>query len=112
MGFQFLDDGSEFDPVPESGIGVTNDVRYSFSDLYVGARYTVKAGDFTFRPAISFHAYGNKNYQLDQEFGDNFYRVLPDVNIRWDIKNSESLTFNYGMQNQFTDVSNLAQGLV
>jgi hypothetical protein len=110
--FQFLDDGSEFDPIPDSGIDVTNDVRYSFSDIYVGARYTAKVGEFTFRPAVSFHAYGNKNFQAGEEFGEDFYRVLPDVNIRWDIKNSENLTFNYNMSNQFTDVSNLAQGLV
>lgn len=110
--FQFLDDGSQFNPLPDGDIDVTNDVRYSFSDIYLGARYTAKAGDFTFRPAVSFHAYGNKNYQLGEEFGENFFRVLPDIDIRWDIKNSESLTFRYNMQNQFTDVSNLAQGLV
>jgi len=110
--FQFLDDGSEFDPTPEGGVAATNDVRYSFSDIYVGARYTAKVGEFTFRPAVSLHAYGNKNFQLGEEFGEDFFRVLPDVDIRWDIKNSESLTFRYNMSNQFTDVSRLAQGLV
>lgn len=110
--FQFLDDRSEFDPTPINDLEATNDVRYSFSDIYVGARYTAKVGEFTFRPAVSFHAYGNNNFQNGQEFGEDFYRILPDVDIRWDIKNSESLTFRYNMQNQFTDVSNLAQGLV
>lgn len=110
--FQFLDDRSEFDPTPIGSAGATNDVRYSFSDVYAGVRYTAKVGDFTFRPAVSFHAYGNNNFQNGQEFGEDFYRILPDVDIRWDIKNSESLTFRYNMQNQFTDVTNLAQGLV
>jgi hypothetical protein len=110
--FQFLDDGSEFDPTPVGDVGATNDVSYNFSDLYLGARYTAKVGEFTFRPAVSFHAYGNSNAQGGEEFGEDFYRILPDVDIRWDIKNSESLTFRYNMANQFTDVTNLAQGLV
>lgn len=111
--FQFLDDGSTFDPTPAfSDLNATNNVRYNFSDVYTGVRYTAKVGQFTFQPAVSFHAYGNKNEQGGVEYGDNFYRVLPDVEIRWDIKNSENLRFRYNMQNQFTDVTNLAEGLV
>jgi hypothetical protein len=110
--FQFLDDNSTFDPTPLDDLSATNDVRYSFSDLYAGVRYTAKVGAFTFQPAVSFHAYGNNNFQNGQEFGEDFYRILPDVEIRWDIKNSENLRLTYNMQNQFTDVANLAQGLV
>jgi hypothetical protein len=101
-----------FDPTPLDDLSATNDVRYSFSDLYAGVRYTAKVGAFTFQPAVSFHAYGNNNFQNGQEFGEDFYRILPDVEIRWDIKNSENLRLTYNMQNQFTDVANLAQGLV
>ncbi len=109
--FQFLDDGSTFDPTPVDN-QATNEVSYNFSDLYVGARYTLKTGKFTIAPAVSFHAYGNNNTQLGEDFGDNFYRVLPDLDVRFQIKNSETLTFRYNMQNQFTDVTNLAEGLV
>ncbi len=111
--FQFLDDGSQINPVPTFNDGLaTNDVEYNFSDIYVGTRYTLKLGKFTIAPAVSFHAYGNKNLQLGEEYGENFFRVLPDLDVRWQLKNSESLTFRYNMQNQFTDVSNLARGLV
>jgi hypothetical protein len=111
--FQILDDNSIFNPVPIANNGLdSNSTDYRFSDFYLGTRYTIKAGKFTIAPAVSFHSYGNKNYQLDQEFGENFFRVLPDLDVRWDLKNSESLTFRYNMQNQFTDVTNLAQGIV
>jgi len=109
--FQFLDDNSTFDPTPVSN-RANNDVTYNFSDIYLGARYTLKAGKFTIAPAVSFHAYGNNNTQFGDEFNDTFYRVLPDLDVRFQIKNSESLTFRYNMQNQFTDVTNLAEGLV
>lgn len=111
--FQFLDNGSLFNPTPIINNGLdSNDTDYRFSDMYLGTRYTVKLGKFTIAPAVSFHAYGNKNYQQNEEYGENFFRILPDLDVRWQIKNSESLNLTYNMQNQFTDVTNLAQGLV
>src|SRR5690606_20756841 len=43
---------------------------------------------------------------------DNFFRVLPDMNVLMQIKNNEQLSLTYRMQTQFTDVSNFARGLV
>ncbi|MFT5103960.1 MAG: hypothetical protein ACI86C_001621 [Candidatus Latescibacterota bacterium] len=111
--FQFLDNGSEFNPTPTINDGKdTNDTKYNFSDLYLGVHYRLKAGKFTITPGFSVHAYGNKNSQFGEVFEDNFFRFLPDFETRIQLKNSESLTFNYNMQNQFTDVTRLAQGLV
>jgi hypothetical protein len=111
--FQFLEDGSQFNPTPTFNDGrATNDTEYNFSDLYLGVHYTLKAGKFTFRPGFSVHAYGNKNTQFNEEFKDNFLRFLPDFETRIQFKKSESLTLRYNMRNQFTDVTRLAQGLV
>ncbi|WP_299228331.1 TonB-dependent receptor [uncultured Psychroserpens sp.] len=111
--FQLLGNGNVFNPTPIINNGIdSNNTDYRFSDVYLGTRYTIKAGKFTIAPAFSLHAYGNKNYQLGEEFGENFFRILPDLDVRWQLKNSESLTFRYNMQNQFTDVTNLAQGIV
>ncbi len=116
--FQFLDDGSIFNPTPniedEDGnlLGAENDTRYNFSDVYVGTRYNVRSGKFTFRPGLSFHYYGNNNTQFGQDFGENFLRVLPEFEARVQFKKSESLDFTYRMTNNFTDVTSLAQGLV
>jgi len=111
--FQFLENGSEFNPTPTINNGLaTNDIEYNFSDVYLGVHYRFKAGKFTVTPGFSVHAYGNRNSQLGMKFEDNFFRLLPDFETRIQLKKSESLTFNYNMQNQFTDVTRLAQGLV
>ena len=111
--FQFLDDGSEFNPIPTFNDGLaTNDIEYNFRDIYLGAHYRLKVGKFTITPGFSVHSYGNNNTQFGQEFKDEFFRIMPDFETRIQFKNSESLTFRYDMRNQFTDVTKLAQGLV
>ena len=111
--FQFLDDGTTFNPTPAFNDGLAdNDVEYNFKDVYLGAHYRLKAGKFTLTPGFSIHSYGNRNTQLGQEFKDDFIRIMPDFETRIQFKNSESLTFRYNMQNQFTDVTKLARGLV
>ena len=111
--FQFLDNGLEFDPMPNFNQGLSvNDVDYNFSDYYLGLHYRFRTGKFTFTPGFSVHAYGNKNLQNDTTVKDNFFRILPDFETRIQIKKGETLTLNYSMQNQFTDITKLARGLV
>jgi len=65
--FQFLDDGSFFDPTAnltnKEGdlLRNENDTEYNFSDVYLGFHYRLKTGKFTITPGFSVHAYGNKN---------------------------------------------------
>ncbi|WP_178987487.1 TonB-dependent receptor [Winogradskyella schleiferi] len=116
--FQFLDDGSMFDPVAsltnEEGdvLRNENDTEYNFSDVYLGVHYRLKSGKFTFTPGFSVHAYGNKNTQFGTTYEDNFIRILPDFETRIQFKKSERLIFRYNMKNAFTDVTSLAEGLV
>ena len=111
--FQFLNQGTRFQPTPSFNNGLaSNDVEYNFSDLYLGVHYRFRTGKFTFTPGFSIHAYGNNNQQNNILVEDNFIRFLPDFETRIQIKKGESLTLNYRMQNQFTDVTRLAQGLV
>ncbi|MEH6748423.1 MAG: TonB-dependent receptor [Maribacter arcticus] len=111
--FQFLLDGSQFNPTPTINNGLAvNDTEYNFSDIYLGLHYRLKTGVFTITPGFSVHAYGNKNIQFGETFEDNFFRLLPDFETRIQFKKSESLTVNYAMRNQFTDVTRLAEGLV
>ncbi len=111
--FQFLENGAQFDPTPAINDGLAiNDTEYNFSDIYLGAHYRLKVGKFTVTPGFSVHAYGNKNSQFGEKAEDNFFKILPDFETRIQLKKSESLTFNYNMKNQFTDVTRLARGLV
>ena len=111
--FQFLTSGSNLQPIPLFNNGLAkNDIEYTFTDIYLGAHYRFKTGIFTFTPGFSIHAYGNKNIQFGEIVSDKFLKILPDFETRIQLKKGESLTFNYNMRNQFTDVTRLARGLV
>ena len=111
--FQFLENNSKLQPIPlfNEGLAV-NDIDYMFNDMYLGVHYRFKAGKFTITPGFSVHAYGNKNTQIGTIIENNFVKLLPDFETRIQLKKGESLTFNYNMRNQFTDVTRLARGLV
>ena len=111
--FQFLENNSKLQPTPlfNEGLAV-NDIDYKFNDMYLGIHYRFKAGKFTITPGFSIHAYGNKNTQIGTIAENNFVKLLPDFETRIQLKKGESLTFNYNMRNQFTDVTRLARGLV
>lgn len=111
--FQTLDDDSDLDPTPTFNNGLdTNDTQYNFSDYYLGVKYTLKTGKFTITPGLSAHAYRYGNEQFGTQAQDNFGLVLPSFETRIQFKKSESLTLRYAMQNQFTDVTRLASGIV
>ncbi len=111
--FQTLDDDSDLDPTPTFNNGLDiNDTQYNFSDYYLGVKYTLKTGKFTITPGLSAHAYRYGNEQFGTQTQDNFGLVLPSFETRIQFKKSESLTLRYAMQNQFTDVTRLASGIV
>ena len=111
--FQFLDNGSQYNPTPTINNGLdVNDIKYNFSDVYLGMHYRFKTGKFTITPGVSAHAYATNNTQFNTKTTDNFFRLLPDFNTIIQLKKSEQVTLNYSMQTQFTDVSKFAGGLV
>ncbi|MGJ8759078.1 MAG: carboxypeptidase-like regulatory domain-containing protein [Polaribacter sp.] len=115
--FQILDDGSEFTPtgtIPEDDArSFTNDTEYGFSDIYAGLRYRLKAGIFTFTPGFTVHAYNVKNTQYETDiFEDQFQKFFPELSIIAQFKQSESLQFSYKQEVNFTDVNQLARGIV
>ena len=115
--FQILDSGAEFDPNPTiNGINnpqTTNDTEYSFSDIYAGVRYRLKSGIFTFTPGFTVHAYNSNNTQFGTEtFKDTFTKFLPEFDVIAQFKRSESLNFSYKQEVNFTDVNQIARGIV
>lgn len=111
--FQYLDDDTVFDPTPIFNNGLdTNDTDYHFSDLYVGAHYQLKSGIFTITPGLSAHAYSSKNVQFGEAYKKDFFKILPDFDMRIQLKKSENISLTYAMNTQFTDVTKLAKGIV
>ncbi len=90
----------------------TNDVNYYFNDVFLGLHYKFLTGKFTFTPGVSLHSYNMTNTQLGTRFNQKFYRLLPDFLAIYQIKKAETLTYNFGMTNNFTDINKLAEGFV
>lgn len=107
--FQILDNGNQNNLTDPT---VVNNVDYAFNDVFLGVHYKFMTGNFTFNPGFSVHQYNMNDQQLGTSNKQSFNKVLPDVYALWQIKKSETLTYNYSLTNNFTDINKLAQGYV
>lgn len=107
--FQILDNGTQNNLDAEE---LNNRVTYAFNDVFAGVHYKFIKGKFTFNPGFSVHQYMMKDSQLGTENNRNFTGILPDVNVRYQIKKSETLTYNFAFTNNFTDIVQLAEGYI
>ena len=107
--FQILQNGTQNNLTDSSEM---NDVNYAFNDVFLGLHYKFMLGKFTFNPGFSVHQYNMNDEQLGTSNKQSFTRFLPDVYALWQIKKSETLTYNYSLTNNFTDINKLAQGYV
>ncbi len=107
--FQILDNKAINDL---NAVENNNQVTYGFNDTYLGLHYKILTGKFTFNPGVSLHYYDMNNQQLGTDYKQSFVRVLPDVFALYQIKKSESLTYNYSLTNSFTDINKLVEGYV
>ena len=107
--FQILDNGGANNL---SDAENNNQVTYAFNDVFLGLHYKVLSGKFTFTPGVSVHYYDMNNGQLGTGLNQSFYKVLPDVFALYQIKKAESLTYNFSLSNDFTDINRLAEGYV
>lgn len=107
--FQMLDNGDRNDLNDSDN---NNKVNYNFNDVFLGFHYKILAGKFTLTPGVSVHSYNMKNTQLGTDYSQNFIKVLPDFFALYQIKKSETLTYNFSLTNDFTDINQLAAGYV
>lgn len=107
--FQILDNGDKNDL---NGSTNNNDVNYNFNDTFLGFHYKILAGKFTLTPGLSLHSYTMTNTQSGTDYSQNFIKILPDFFALYQIKKSETLTYNFSLTNDFTDINQLAEGYV
>ncbi|TDW49749.1 outer membrane receptor protein involved in Fe transport [Flavobacterium sp. 270] len=107
--FQMLDNGDRNDLESTEN---NNNVNYNFNDVFLGFHYKILTGKFTLTPGVSLHSYGMTNTQLGTDYSQNFMKVLPDFFVLYQIKKSETLTYNFSLTNDFTDINQLASGYV
>src|SRR5690606_22106491 len=67
---------------------------------------------FTFNPGVSVHQYLMDDTQLGTSNRRTFMRILPDLDVNYQIKKSQTLNYRFAFTNNFTDIMNLAQGYI
>ncbi|MCT4614036.1 MAG: TonB-dependent receptor [Marinifilaceae bacterium] len=90
---------------------LTNDVKYSLSDIFTELHYKVQLGDIIFNPGIGLHKFRTK-YESANSKNDEFYELLPDIYINWQMRKSQNLRFKYSITRNYTDITKYSEGLV
>ena len=107
--FQVLDSGNIVDFGDET---LNNDVTFYFTDVFLSTHYKFKTGIFTITPGLNLHSYTTKSDQLGIETDQNDILLLPDFFAIAQLKQSESIRFNYRVTADYTDVNNFAEGFI
>lgn len=107
--FQLLDNGSTNDINQPA---LNNQVTYLFNDTSLGVHVKWLTGKFTFTPGFTLHHFDMNNTQLDTDYRTQFNRILPDFFALYQIKKAETLTYNFSITNNFTDINQLFAGYV
>ena len=92
--------------------GFNNVTQFQLNDTYVGFQYKVKTGDFIFKPGLIYHYYHwDINQFSEKQLTNTKPQLLPELLVKWDIKNSEKVTLKYNVTSRFSDVSFFANRL-
>ena len=88
--------------------GFGNDINYQLNDAYIGLEYKFKIGIWTNKPGLYFHWYDLKTQQLDANYRLSKSFFQPQFTSELEFNKSESLEFNYRLENHFPDAKLLA----
>ncbi|MDP5101609.1 MAG: outer membrane beta-barrel family protein, partial [Nonlabens sp.] len=89
-----------------------DNVQYDFRDIFIAAHYKLISGKFTFTPGVTLHSFQTTDVQLGIENVIETNRLLPDLDVRYQLRSSESFNLNYNRTTTFSDIENYALGLV
>jgi hypothetical protein len=102
---QLLTDGTIND---FAAAGFGNDVNYQLNDAYIGLEYKFKIGIWTNKPGLYFHWYDLKTQQFDADYRLSKTLFQPQFTSELEFNKSETLEFNYKLENDFPDANLLA----
>jgi len=108
--FQILDDGNRND-LDDASV-TNNDVQFDYRDVYAGARYKIIFDKWTFSPGAILHSFQTQDFQNGSENTLTTERLLPEMNIRYDIRSSASVNLDYKQIVSFNDINAYAEGFV
>lgn len=91
-----------------SSAGFGNNTKYQLNDAYLGIEYKSKIKKWTNKIAMYLHQYHLTTSQTGTVFSLSKTMLQPQLNSDYDFNNSEALSFNYKLVNNFPEVSLLA----
>lgn len=91
-----------------SSAGFGNEVTYFLNDFYVGLEYKFKIGKWTNKPGLYLHNYQLKTKQIEDDYSLSKTLFQPQWNSDYEFNKSESLSFTYRLENDFSGVNELA----
>lgn len=89
-----------------------NSFKYRYLDSYIGVNYRTKFSKLTVDTGLVLHVYKTENKQLGEKYTQNKTVLLPNIKLKYTFKKARVLSLNYDINPQFSDVQNLAQGLL
>jgi len=107
--FERLSDGTENTFGQAS---LVNLVDYSFEDYYASLLFKTKLSKLVLTPSLNLHYYRINTDQNNAETGFDKTMLLPALNARYTFRSSHTLTLNYNVSAEFTDIMNYAEGLI
>lgn len=91
---------------------LNNLVDYTFEDYYASILFKTKLDKLVLTPSLNLHNYRVSSNQNNAETGFDKTMLLPALNARYAFRSSHSLTLNYNVSAEFTDIQNFAEGLI
>lgn len=98
--------------LPLNDASLINDVDFRFQDYYVGLTFKTKWGNLTFTPSLNLHYYQIENTQQGVTEMFDKTLLLPSASARYKFNSSQSLSVNYSANAEFTDIQNVAEGII
>ena len=91
---------------------LSNDLDYEFDDFFAGISLKTKVKKLVISPGVNLHYFRLHDFQFGTENLQNKVIMLPNLFAKFQIRNSQSLSFNFRSEAAFVDVQKLAAGLV
>ncbi len=86
--------------------GFNNNTKFQLNDTYFGFQYKFKIADIIIKPGLIYHNYFWKVSQFSETQNTTIKpQLLPELQIKWDIKTSEIVSLKYNLESRFSDVS-------
>lgn len=92
--------------------GFNNQVLFTLNAPFMGVGYDVKIRKVTLSSNFNYHNYNWEVYQFqEKDIAAAKLQFLPEMSLKWDIKQSERFSVKYGLVSQFNDASFFANRL-